>query len=114
MGIRDAHFRLRLSWTMHSTLSHLQFPQGAPSTTSHRTLRALQETHARAARLLVILPAAFASVVESDRFFCVGEFDFFEALASAAGTSAGGDPEAEAFSESLVMVLMISTRPTMP
>ncbi len=36
-----------------STLSHRQFPQGAPSTTSQRTLRARHETQARAARRLV-------------------------------------------------------------
>jgi hypothetical protein len=38
----DTHFRRRLSCTTHSTLSHLQLPQGAPSTTSQRTLRARQ------------------------------------------------------------------------
>lgn len=38
-----------------STLSHRQFPHGAPSTTSQRTLRARQDTHARAARRLVTL-----------------------------------------------------------
>ena len=95
---------------MHSTLSHLQFPQGAPSTTSHRTLRALQETQARAARRLVTLAAPFASVVEPDRFFCVGEFEFafevFWVVASVPGVSARGDPDAEAFSESLVIVLL--------
>lgn len=41
---------------MHtSTLSQRQFPQGAPSTTSQRTLRARHDTQARAARRLVTL-----------------------------------------------------------
>ena len=43
---------------MHSTSSHLQLPHGAPSTTSQRTLRARQDTQARAARRFVILPSA--------------------------------------------------------
>lgn len=38
-----------------STLSQRQFPQGAPSTTSQRTLRARHETHARAALRFVTL-----------------------------------------------------------
>jgi len=51
-------------------LSHLQLPQGAPSTTSQRTLRALQETQARAARLLVTFwPALESEAVEVVRFF---------------------------------------------
>src|SRR5690554_1036681 len=55
---------------MHSTLSHLQFPQGAPSTTSHRTFLARHETQARAARLLVTFggpPGGSASTLA--RFF---------------------------------------------
>jgi hypothetical protein len=55
---------------MHSTLSHLQLPQGAPSTTSQRTLRALHETQARAARLFVILDEPLASDVEPVLCFC--------------------------------------------
>jgi hypothetical protein len=62
------YFLRRLSWTTHSTLSHLQFPQGAPSTTSQRTLRALQDTQARAARLLVALGASAPSIAEADLF----------------------------------------------
>lgn len=42
---------------MQSTLSQRQFPQGNCSTTSHRTLRALQDAHARGARRLVTLLA---------------------------------------------------------
>jgi hypothetical protein len=62
---KATHFRLRLSCTMHSTSSHRQLPQGAPSTTSQRTLRARHDTQARAARRLVTLP----SVVETDALF---------------------------------------------
>ena len=67
-GVKKTHFRLRLSCTTHSTLSHLQFPQGAPSTTSHRTFRARHETQALAARLFVIFPGADGSVAPT-RFF---------------------------------------------
>lgn len=42
---------------MHSTSSQRQLPQGAPSTTSQRTLRALHDTQARAARRFVTLPS---------------------------------------------------------
>ena len=62
------HFRLRLSWTTHVTLSHLQLPQGAPSTTSHRTLRARHETQARAARRFVTFAAPLGSVAVAGRF----------------------------------------------
>jgi hypothetical protein len=66
---RITHFRRRLSWTTHSTLSHLQLPQGAPSTTSQRTLRARQLTQARAARLLVTLAGgAVESASDAVRF----------------------------------------------
>ena len=54
----QTYFRRRLSWTTHSTSSHLQLPHGAPSTTSQRTLRARHDTQARAARRFVILPSA--------------------------------------------------------
>lgn len=75
------HFRRRLSERMQATLSQRQFPHGAPSTTSHRTLRALQLTQARAARRFVILVAGSplsASLpvpadVDSLRFFWGGE-----------------------------------------
>lgn len=50
---------------MHSTSSHLQLPQGAPSTTSQRTLRARHDTQARAARRFVTLPSATTEL----RFF---------------------------------------------
>lgn len=69
----QTHLRRRLSCTMHSTLSHLQLPQGAPSTTSHRTLRALQDTQALAARLLVIFafgPPLLSEVEPVLCFFC--------------------------------------------
>lgn len=66
----QTHLRRRLSCTMHSTLSHLQLPQGAPSTTSHRTLRALQDTQALAARLLVIFPFAPTLVSEVEPVLC--------------------------------------------
>lgn len=62
---------------MHSTPSHRQLPQGAPSTTSHLTFRARQDTQARAARLLVILTAPLGSVVVADRF--LGDDDAFSA-----------------------------------
>lgn len=71
-GGGKTHFRLRLSCTTHSTLSHLQFPQGAPSTTSHRTFRARHETQALAARLFVIFPGADESVAPA-RFFGVAD-----------------------------------------
>lgn len=53
---------------MHSTPSQRQLPQGAPSTTSHLTFRARQETQARAARLFVDLPEPLGSTVVADRF----------------------------------------------
>lgn len=65
-------FLLRDSCTIHSTLSHLQFPHGAPSTTSHRTLRARHDTQALAARLLVTLAGPEASGLEEARFFGFG------------------------------------------
>lgn len=64
----STHFRRRLSWTTHSTLSHLQLPQGAPSTTSQRTLRARQDTQARAARRFVTLVEPLGSDCEAERF----------------------------------------------
>ena len=67
--------RRRLSWTTHSTLSHLQLPQGAPSTTSHRTFLALHDTQALAARLLVIFGPPLASEVEPVLCFCCLELD---------------------------------------
>ena len=69
IGKKKTHFRLRLSCTIHSTLSHLQFPQGAPSTTSHRTFRARHETQALAARLLVTFGGAEGSAAVLPRFF---------------------------------------------
>lgn len=68
------HLRRRLSCTMHSTLSHRQLPQGAPSTTSQRTFRALQDTQARAARLLVTFWPPLDS--EADKLsFLFGDVD---------------------------------------
>jgi hypothetical protein len=69
-GQLGTYLRRRLSWTTHSTLSHLQLPQGAPSTTSHRTLRALQDTQALAARLFVIFGPPLVSDVEPVLCFC--------------------------------------------
>jgi hypothetical protein len=66
---------------MHSTSSHLQLPQGAPSTTSQRTLRARHDTQARAARRFVTLPSA----TTEPRFF--GDDDD---EASAVDEGAGG------------------------
>lgn len=79
------HFRRRLSWTMQSTLSQRQFPQGNCSTTSHRTLRALQDAHARGARRLVTLLAlsalSFVSAVEPFRFLaCASAVDEMESF----------------------------------
>jgi hypothetical protein len=67
---------------MHSTSSHLQLPQGAPSTTSQRTLRARHDTQARAARRFVTLPSA----TTEPRFF--GDDDEASAVDEGAG---GGD-----------------------
>jgi hypothetical protein len=53
--------RMNTRQKLTSTLSHLQFPQGAPSTTSQRTLRARHETQARAARRFVTLRGASSS-----------------------------------------------------
>lgn len=63
-----------------STLSHLQFPQGLCSTTSHLTLRARHDTQALAARRLVFFCASAAEpetdpvvvAVESDLFLPTG------------------------------------------
>lgn len=63
------HFRLRLSWTMHSTLSHLQLLHGTPSTTSQRTLRARHEAQALAARRFVTLPSDVVDEAVCVRFF---------------------------------------------
>ena len=51
-----------------STLSQRQFPQGAPSTTSHRTLRARHDTQARAARRFVIFSGCSESPDGEERF----------------------------------------------
>lgn len=77
------YFRLRLSWTTHSTSSHRQLPQGAPSTTSQRTLRARHDTQARAARRFVTLPSEATDV----RFF--GD----AAVSVVDGGAGGGDME---------------------
>lgn len=70
------HLLRRLSCTMHSTLSHLQLPHGAPSTTSHLTFRLLQLMQALAALRLVILAEPLDSEVDADRFFdCEFESD---------------------------------------
>lgn len=52
-----------------STLSQRQFPQGAPSTTSHRTLRARHDTQARAARRFVTLCGGSEPSSVDARFF---------------------------------------------
>lgn len=85
-GRGNSHLRRRLSWTMQSTLSQRQFPHGYCSTTSQRTLRALQEAQARAARRLVTLLFPPASDFESARLF---DGESFEDLADkgASGTS---------------------------
>lgn len=105
------HFRRRLSWRMQSTLSQRQFPQGKCSTTSHRTLRALQEAHARGARRFVTLLAlsalSFVSAVEPVRFLAcasaVDEMEAFFAFAVVSFTSvrlsAGPSPGVETDSE---------------
>ena len=80
------YLRLRLSWTMHSTLSHLQLLHGTPSTTSQRTLRARHEAQARAARRFVTLPSAATDDVDGVRF--LGD----DVVCSEAGTG-GGDIE---------------------
>lgn len=93
VGERLTHFRRRLSWTTHSTLSHLQLPQGAPSTTSQRTLRALQLTHARAALRFVILAGgapSLRSAVDEERFLPCSCSDDVSALDSSFFASVGG------------------------
>ena len=110
------YFRRRLSCTTHSTLSHLQLPHGAPSTTSQRTLRARHETQARAARRLVILGGPLGSDCEALRFLpVVGDRpaasgstgDFMaagvSALTEAASAVAAGDSAA---GDSAVAVMM--------
>lgn len=67
-GSSLTYFLLRDSCTTHSTLSHRQLPQGAPSTTSQRTLRARHDTQALAARLLVILAGVEDSELTDKRF----------------------------------------------
>lgn len=88
---------------MQSTLSQRQFAHGYCSTTSQRTLRALQEAQARAARRLVILLfAALGSVFESARFLDGESFGLDVAVASettsatSAFTSAGCKPGVDA------------------
>jgi hypothetical protein len=83
LDAEPTYFRLRLSWTTHSTSSHRQLPQGAPSTTSQRTLRARHDTQARAARRLVTLPSAAID----PRFF--GD----DAVSVAEAGAGGGDME---------------------
>lgn len=103
------HFRRRLSWTTHSTLSQRQFPQGNCSTTSHRTLRALHDAHARGARRLVTLLAlsalSFVSAIEPVRFLACAsgtDGDFFAFVVVSftstrlsAGPSPGVDTDSE-------------------
>ncbi|KAK1655270.1 hypothetical protein BDP81DRAFT_1625 [Colletotrichum phormii] len=92
----QTYFRRRLSWTTHSTLSHLQLPQGAPSTTSQRTLRARQLTQARAALRFVILVGgapSFRSASDEERFLLCSWSEvslassFFGSSAASAGSS---------------------------
>lgn len=81
---------------MQSTLSQRQFPHGNCSTTSHRTLRALQDAHARGARRLVTLLAlsalSFGSAVEPVRFLAWASGEDFFALAVASFASARLSP----------------------
>lgn len=98
---------------MQSTLSQRQFPHGNCSTTSHRTLRALQDAHARGARRLVTLLAlsvlSFASAVDPVRFLACAsaaaavEVEAFLALAvvsfASARLSPGPSPGVDADSE---------------
>lgn len=94
-GRDKTYLRRRLSCTMHSTLSQRQFPQGAPSTTSQRTLRALQETHALAARRLVALGAPFGSVANDDLFLDCEEVAVADGFVAAVLESCGeGEPAA--------------------
>lgn len=87
---------------MQSTLSQRQFAHGYCSTTSQRTLRALQEAQARAARRLVtLLLAAQASVFESARFLDGESFVLFvngtsATSATSAFTSTGSKPGVDA------------------
>lgn len=100
------YFRRRLSWTIQSTLSQRQLPQGNCSTTSQRTLRALQDAHARGARRFVTLLAlSLGSAVEPDRFFpCASAVVDFFAFAVVSVTSvellsAGPSPGVDTDSE---------------
>lgn len=74
-----------------STLSQRQFPQGAPSTTSQRTLRARQETQARAARRLVTFVGCSESPDGEDLFL-----DFSPVLVAVdAGDGGATEPDSE-------------------
>lgn len=119
----DTHFRLRLSWTTQVTLSQRQFPQGAPSTTSHRTFLARHDTHARAARRFVILAAPADSVPVDSRFLvrAVSVVEFIAVapvstgdpeagvLLEASGESAGTDPAGEADRDSESLSAMVQS-----
>lgn len=108
------HLRRRLAWIMHSTLSHLQFPQGKFSTTSHRTLRARQDAHARGARRLATLPVlSFVSAAEPFRFLgwppaveeaFLAVFSVFS-VSPGVGLSTSPSPGVEAASELVAIVV---------
>lgn len=95
---------------MQSTLSQRQFPQGNCSTTSHRTLRALQDAHARGARRLVTLLAlsalSFVSAVEAARLLACASatvtpdfFSFAVVSFTSVRLSAGPSPVVDTDSE---------------
>jgi fructose-bisphosphate aldolase class 1 len=73
-----------------STLSQRQFPQGAPSTTSHRTLRARHDTQARAARRFVTLCGGSEPSSADARFF---DLSLGRPLVEEALSAGSGDDE---------------------
>lgn len=73
--VLPAYLLRRLVVTTHATSSILQFAQGIPSATLHRTLRARQDKHALEARFLFGLPwcASANSELLAARCGCGGE-----------------------------------------
>lgn len=77
-----------------STLSQRQFPQGAPSTTSQRTLRARHDTQARAARLFVTLCGGSAPSLGAARFLDLSSDrpSAVDALSGSGDADSDGEP----------------------
>jgi hypothetical protein len=89
------------TWKRTSTLSQRQFPQGAPSTTSHRTFRARQDTQARAARRFVIFSGCSESP-EGEALFLL-----FFSLEAFAEVAVGDGGAAEPCEASVCMAMVV-------